>query len=178
MTRYLFSILAFVAFAFPFPAVAQETNQPPKLVESYKDWRVYHYGSGESEICYILSEPTSKRPRGVNRGPVFFTITHRGDGTRNEVSMRAGYSFSSKSKPFARIGNTNFSFYTGVKEGDERAHWAWMRTTQEEDELIAAMKQGNEMVIKGTSSRGTITTDRYSLLGVSAALESIDKTCN
>ncbi len=33
------------------------------------------------------------------------------------------------------------------------------------------------MVVKGTSSRGTLTTDTYSLTGFSAALQSIDKAC-
>ena len=177
----------FIAFAFalalaglgPFLAVhAQEREQEPQLVEIYKDWRVYHYISAEEELCYIVSEPISKRPRGVNRGQVLFTVTHRGGVVRNEVGWRAGYQFSSTSKPFAKIGGREFSFYTGVKEGDdERAHWAWMRNSEEEEDLVAAMKGGNTMTIKGTSSRGTLTTDRYSLLGFTKALERIDEIC-
>jgi hypothetical protein len=39
------------------------------------------------------------------------------------------------------------------------------------------MRAGSTMVVKGTSARGTRTTDTYSLKGVSAALDAIDKAC-
>ncbi|MCY4034259.1 MAG: invasion associated locus B family protein [Hyphomicrobiales bacterium] len=157
-------------------AFAQSANTP-ELIEVHRDWSVYHYGTGANEICYVFSKPKSQRPKGLNRGRVFFTVTHRADGTRNEVSLRAGYKFSAKSKPFAKIDNKEFSFYTGVQEGDERAHWAWMHSQDDEASLVRSMKNGSQMVIKGTSSRGTITTDTYSLLGVTKALEAIDKRC-
>ena len=170
---------AALALLSPSPgARAQQEAQAPRLVETHRDWLVYHYGSGAEEICYILSEPTSKRPRRANRGRVFFTLTHRAGGVRNEIGLRAGYKFSTRSKPFAEVGGRKFFFYTGVKENDEeRAHWAWMHTPQDEGDLVAAMRRGNEMIVKGTSSRGTLTTDRYSLLGFTKALERIDGMC-
>ena len=173
----LFAVAAFGANFAVSDARAQSPDAP-KLTETYRDWSVYHYGSGAGEICYVLSKPKRERPSGLNRGRVFFTVTHRADGTRNEVSLRAGYKFSPKSKPYARIGNEDFPFYTGAQEGDEeRAHWAWMHTHSEEAALIEAMKKGDQMTIKGTSSRGTLTTDTYSLLGVTKALAAIDKKC-
>ncbi|MGB1026239.1 MAG: invasion associated locus B family protein, partial [Rhodospirillaceae bacterium] len=39
------------------------------------------------------------------------------------------------------------------------------------------MKRGRDMIVKGTSSRGTVTTDTYSLSGVTAAMNAIDKAC-
>ena len=44
--------------------------------------------------------------------------------------------------------------------------------------LVNAMKRGNELVFKGTSERGTLTTDSYSLKGVTAAMKAIDKACS
>ena len=158
-------------------ARAQGEAPPPRLVQEHRDWRVYHYGSGEAEICYILSEPVSKHPKGAHRGKVFFTVTHRAGGVRNEIGLRAGYKFNSRSKPFVQIDGRKFSFYTGISEGEERAHWAWMRSPEDEATMVAAMKGGNEMVVKGTSSRGTLTTDRYSLIGFTRALERIDGMC-
>lgn len=177
--KRFFTIFALVAFGASITidnTLAQTANAPERIGE-HGDWLVYHYGSGVDEICYILSEPKRKHPGGLNRGRVFFSVTHREDGTRNEVSLRAGYKFSSKSKPFAKISGREFSFYTGVQEGDERAHWAWMHSPEDETAFIEAMKKGSEMVIKGTSSRGTLTTDTYSLIGVTKALEAIDKKC-
>ncbi|MCY4033088.1 MAG: invasion associated locus B family protein [Hyphomicrobiales bacterium] len=173
----LFAVAAFGA-NFAISDARAQSPDAPKLIENHRDWSVYHYGSGAAEICYVLSKPKRERPSGLNRGRVFFTVTHRADGTRNEVSLRAGYKFSPKSKPYARIGNEDFPFYTGAQEGDEeRAHWAWMHTHSEEAALIEAMKKGDQMTIKGTSSRGTLTTDTYSLLGVTKALAAIDKKC-
>ena len=161
-------------FAGAGALLAQEA---PQLVEEHRDWRVYHYGSGDSEICYILSEPVERLPKGVQRGKVFFTVTHRAGGVRNEIGLRAGYQFNARSKPFVQIDGRKFSFYTGISEGEERAHWAWMRSPQDEATMVAAMKKGNDMVVKGTSSRGTLTTDRYSLIGFTRALSRIDGLC-
>ncbi|MGZ8996253.1 MAG: invasion associated locus B family protein [Rhodospirillales bacterium] len=43
--------------------------------------------------------------------------------------------------------------------------------------MLDAMRAGRQMVVKGTSTRGTLTTDTYSLNGFSTALQSIDKAC-
>ena len=43
--------------------------------------------------------------------------------------------------------------------------------------IVAAMKAGRQMIVRGTSTRGTLTTDTYSLSGFSAALAAIDKAC-
>ena len=43
--------------------------------------------------------------------------------------------------------------------------------------LVRAMKSGNRMVVYGTSSRGTKTTDTYSLSGFTAMKKRIDKAC-
>ena len=42
---------------------------------------------------------------------------------------------------------------------------------------MAALKAGTTLVVRGTSQRGTNTTDTYSLRGVTAAMTEIDKAC-
>ena len=49
--------------------------------------------------------------------------------------------------------------------------------TADEKKLIDAMKRGAEMSVTGTSSRGTLTRDNYSLAGISAALDKVAATC-
>ena len=166
-------------------AGAQEAAAP-RLMETHRDWQVYQYRNGETHLCYVHAVPRSKSPRNVERGQVFFTVTHRSGGVRNEISLRAGYPFSDQSKPFVEVDGRRFAFYTGVEEGaftgaaedEERAHWAWVRAPEEEAQLVDAMKQGNEMIVKGRSQRGTVTTDRYSLLGFTKAMEHIDGLCS
>ena len=43
--------------------------------------------------------------------------------------------------------------------------------------LVESMRAGVEMTVRGTSARGTDTTDTYSLSGVTAAMGEIDKAC-
>jgi len=43
--------------------------------------------------------------------------------------------------------------------------------------MITAMKRGSKMLVVGTSSRGTVTTDTYSLSGFTKTKSTIDKTC-
>ena len=54
---------------------------------------------------------------------------------------------------------------------------AWATDASADKALVAAMKAGRRMIIKGTSSRGTLTTDTYSLSGLTAAIKAIDKAC-
>jgi hypothetical protein len=54
---------------------------------------------------------------------------------------------------------------------------AWADSADRDRAIVEAMKAGSSMRLKGTSWRGTETTDRYSLSGVTAALEKIDAEC-
>ena len=47
----------------------------------------------------------------------------------------------------------------------------------QEAALVEAMKKGTKMTVTGTSQRGTVITDTYSLSGVTAALDAIAKEC-
>ena len=42
---------------------------------------------------------------------------------------------------------------------------------------VDAMRAGASMIVKGTSSRGTLTEDEFSLFGFSAGHRAIDKAC-
>ena len=69
------------------------------------------------------------------------------------------------------MGNQNFKLFT---DGDT----AWARDERTDKSLVEAIRTGSAMVIKGTSNRGTTTTDTYSLSGTSQAYEAINKACN
>jgi hypothetical protein len=68
------------------------------------------------------------------------------------------------------IGTQSFALFG---QGEQ----AWTRDGNGDAQLVKAMRAGATMVVKGTSARGTLTTDTYSLKGVSAALDAIDKAC-
>ena len=168
----------FIFAAALTPLASAQADASPKLLGSFKKWNAYVYGSGAERICYIMSEPTKMAPRSANRGDVFVMLTHRpSQNVRNEISTRAGYIFDSKSRPFVKIGDKKFQMFTGVKDGGEVAHWSWLEATGDEARMVKSMRAGSAMTIKGTSKRGTLTTDTYSLSGVTAALKRINSAC-
>ena len=147
-------------------------------VAEYGDWRMFVSGAGQSKNCYIAGEPKRSMPKNARRGDVFLIVAHRpGQGVRNEVSVRIGYPFSATSEPFARVGSDEYAFFTGVQVENGADEWAWLETLDDQSRLVTAMKRGNEMVFKGTSARGTLTTDSYSLKGVTAAMKALDAAC-
>ncbi|HEY4344919.1 MAG TPA: hypothetical protein VGN05_11275 [Parvibaculum sp.] len=150
----------------------------PKLLGKFDDWAAYSFGSGTDRICYVLAEPKTQEPKGAKRGDVYFMVTHRpGRNIRNEISMRAGYAFSATSKPFAMIGKDRYQMFSGVSEGGEHQYWAWLDSTKDEGKMVKAIRAGSTMVVKGTSSKKTLTTDTYSLKGSGSALSKIDAAC-
>ncbi|MGK2742480.1 invasion associated locus B family protein [Tepidicaulis sp. LMO-SS28] len=166
-----------VAAAFLFSA-APALAETPRLLGTFNDWAAYTFGTGSDRICYAMTEPKEQLPRGVTRGDVFLMVTYRpSQNTRNEIGMRAGYVFDEKSNPYAEIGSDTFQMFTGVDKGGEARHWAWLENSSDENRMVNAMKRGSDMTIRGTSSRGTLTTDRYSLSGATAAMERVAEAC-
>jgi len=148
------------------------TTDEPKLLGSFKDWFVYSAGKGANRTCFAVSMPTESTPTNVNRDKVSFLISWwPAQKTRNEPSIVAGYQFKPMSIAIAQIGSDKFEF-ANVKDNG-----AWMNTPADEQKLIAAMKRGSGMSVTGTSSRGTLTRDDYSLAGISAALEKLAASC-
>ena len=54
---------------------------------------------------------------------------------------------------------------------------AWSRDAKSDTALVKAMMRGRRMRVRGTSARGTVTTDTYSLLGFTKAYRAIGKAC-
>ncbi|WP_320144446.1 invasion associated locus B family protein [uncultured Cohaesibacter sp.] len=133
-------------------------------VEQFKDWGAYVFNDPQrGKMCFAVSQPKDMEPKNVNRDPVYFFITTRPrEGVREEVNVITGYPYKEGSKTSIQVGSDTFSLYTS---GDG----AWLENAAEEARLVNAMRAGASMVVKGTSSRGTLTVDTYSLSGVTAA---------
>ena len=68
-------------------------------------------------------------------------------------------------------------FITGVARGQGRSHAIRFAEEGADAKLVQSMIRGADMVVQGTSSRGTLTTDTYSLKGFTAAYKAINKAC-
>jgi invasion protein IalB len=153
----------------------QAAEQKPALIGDFRDWHVYRMGAGANRLCYALSEPKQMSPAGANRDQVSFLIsTWPGRNVHNEPSVVPGYPYRVGSKVQVQVGNARFDFFTR-NEGDNGG--AWAQIAADEPKLIAALKKGSTMTVTGTSQRGTLTRDNYSLSGISAALDKLQAEC-
>jgi invasion protein IalB len=91
---------------------------------------------------------------------------------KDEVSMLVtGYAFKPNSEASLSIGSTPFAMYT-QNDG------AWVKNAADEARMVDAIRKGADMAVKGTTSRGTQTTDTFSLKGVAQALDRVAQECN
>ena len=145
----------------------------PNLLGQYGDWGAYAAASGGGKVCYALATPASTRTTPANRprDPVYLFISTRpGENVHNEVSVIIGYQLKPDSEVNAEIGNNKFVMYT-------KADGAWLSNAAEEARMVETMRKGADIVITGTSARGTQSTDRYSLKGLSQTLDRTAKEC-
>ena len=150
------------------PAAAQQGGQ--QLLGQFADWSAYTATTDKGKVCFVISQPKSRAPEGLKRDPAYFFVTHRaGDRVRNEVSLQVGFAYRQGSTAAVAIGPDTYNLVTQ----DERA-WS---NGQDDAKLVASMRKAGDMVVKSTSTRGNVTTDTFSLKGVSAALDRIDQEC-
>lgn len=160
------SMLPLLALVLATPARAED-----KVLGLFQDWGAQTFTEGGRTGCSIWSRPQKEEGDYTRRGAVYAYVTHRPwDKRVSEVSFVAGYTFGKDAEVNVQIGNTRFTLFT---DGDT----AWSRTAADDKKLVEAMRRGATMVVSGVSSRGTKTTDTYSLLGFSKALDTINEAC-
>jgi hypothetical protein len=155
------------------PPAAPAGDAQPTLLGQYGDWGAYTASPGGSKVCFALAKPktTKMEPAGRQRGQSYLFVSIRpGEKVKNEVSVIIGYPFKSSSDATAEIGTAKFAMYT-QNDG------AWIKNVGEETRMVDAMRKGVDLTVKGTSGRGTQSTDQYSLKGLAQALEKIEQEC-
>lgn len=150
------------------PAAAEEQ---PQYLATHRDWHTFQYTENGHRVCYMATRPTKEEPGNVRRGDVFLLVTHRpAENSRDVVSIVTGYTYKPGSEVTLTIGNNTFRLFT---DNDT----AWARDAATDRAIVQAMTNGSTMVVRGTSARGTNTTDTYSLRGFSAAHAQINQAC-
>ncbi len=149
------------------PALADDV----KLLDKYKDWSAYA-AAGSPKVCFAVAQPKASLPKKVNRDPIYFYISQwPADNVTNEVSVKMGYPFAAGAKVTVTVGTAKFELFT-KDEG------AFVEKPDVESKLIDAMKNASTMKVEGKSSRGTATSDTYSLTGLGDALDRAAKECS
>ncbi|MBO6826980.1 MAG: hypothetical protein JJ879_12315 [Sneathiella sp.] len=167
------SFLSLLTGAFLISAApAEAAKTDPRALGTFKDWSAYTWAEEGQKICYMLSRPIKSLPTNVRRGDIYIMVTYRPKSRiKEEVSHVTGYPYKDKSVVDVTIDKRKFKMAT---DGDA----AWLPGADMDPKMISAMRSGSKMIIKGTSSRGTDTTDTYSLQGFTAAHKQIRKSCN
>ena len=167
---------AVVAGALPSAASAADKDKPTTL-GAFKSWTAYAAGTGDSKTCYTLAQPQSSLPKHAKRDPIFFLVSDwPARKTKGETEVVPGYKYKDGSKVTVEIGSDKFAFFT-KNDGQGGDGTAWIEDLSSEGRMVDAMRRGSQMTVTGTSARGTLTRDTYSLGGISQALDAIHKAC-
>jgi invasion protein IalB len=164
-----------ISFFFCFALVHFLPNfaraQESSLINSYEDWYVFVTKQDNASVCFLSSKATKSEGNYSKRGDVLFIVTHR--PAKKEfgvINFQTGYIFKEDLNPVITIGNNNFSLFAHGSDG-------WAKNTQTDIAIVKAMINGSQMFINGISSRGTKTTDTFSLRGFTAAYKAASKAC-
>ncbi|HHG89124.1 MAG TPA: hypothetical protein ENJ90_01415 [Devosia sp.] len=172
MTRGNFTRILACALLLSPTGLSSVVAQEVEKLGTFQFWTAWKGSDANGLLCYVSSQPQQALPTNVNRDPIhFLVIDRKGLGTSNEVQTLVGYPLETDSTPEVSIDGRSYDM---VVEGSA----AWLASASEEGAFVAAMKAGSEMIVKARSQRGTDTTDTYSLLGVTAALNKINSDCN
>ncbi|HVX73439.1 MAG: invasion associated locus B family protein [Devosia sp.] len=204
--RLLPGLMATVLAASAAPALAQSAPTNLGTFKAWTAWQGKDdYGKiCFISAAPDSSEPTQVNGKPINRDPAHFLVIHRDkapainpDGSaakdakgnpvfrkvRNEVQTLIGYPMQPTSASFTHSADIDGKAWpmksipddpsTAIKDDEA----AWLASMDDEPGFVAALKKGSKLVVHGTSSRGTKTTDTYSLSGVTAAMDAIDKAC-
>lgn len=163
-------ITLFIVLVFSF-SVSQAHAEDPKLLSEHGVWSAYTFKENGKKVCYMVSKPQKAEGDYTKRGDIFALISHRpAEGSRNVFSYITGYSFKQGSGATVDIDDKEYVLFT---QGDT----AWAPDAVGDNRLALAIRNGSKMVVNGTSSRGTETTDTFSLKGSSAAYNAITRAC-
>src|SRR5215467_2301889 len=152
----------------PAPGGAQ-----PTLLGQYGDWGAYTASPGGRKICFALAKPanSSTSPPNRPRDPAYmFVSTRPAEKVKDEVSVIFGYGLKPNSDANIEVAGGSYAMYT-------QADGAWVKNAAEETKLVETMRKGQDLTVKGTSAKGTLSTDVYSLKGLSLALDKVGQEC-
>ena len=163
---------AAAALALLLALPAAQALGTPRRIGAWRDWSAWQLGSGKEQECFAHSLPKHSEGKYSKRGQVSVAITRRPAAkVANEVSFTAGYSFRADSELLVHIDGKTFRLFVD-------RDMAFARDTATDATLVKAMKKGSKMIVEGVSSRGTKTTDTYSLSGFTAAQRAATRACS
>lgn len=164
----LFFVLFLALGAGPvLPVLAQSVTQ----IGTFKDWSAYSASEGAGAMCFAMSKPTTVDPQPDGYTQAYLYLTHRpAENISNELNLVAGFEFAPDQPATLSVGGRSFDLFT-------QKDAAWLLDEKQADDLAGAMRAGDSLTIQGTTGKGILVTETFSLSGATAASKAIDAGC-
>lgn len=171
ITKNVQAAVAAIAILFASLATLPAHAQGTKVVKAFNAWTLYSHQGAPADICFISTQPRETKPSELQRDRAYFYVSSWvKDGIRSQVSVLLGYDLEDQSAITVTIGGSQYELF--AKDGK-----AFVGDATQELKLIDAMKRGNFMTVKAKTKDGTETTDTYSLIGATAAMNALRAGC-
>ncbi len=142
----------------------------PKSTGKYKNWESFNAQTEKGKICFAQTVPTKRVPTTFKRGESRLFVTFRpNESIKDEISVTSGHPYKS-STVVAKSGKNNYTFFS-------RDNFAWLLDTREERNFIKLMKRATNLMVIAKSTKGSETTDHYSMMGFTKAYNTAKKSC-
>jgi hypothetical protein len=162
-------VLFILVFALA-PIGAQATSQPESLGENGA-WSGYTFTENKQKVCYLTGTPKASEGDYTKRGDVFLFITHYPQSNVfDDLYFDMGYPLKKGAEGTVSVEKTSFSVI-----GDKNHLFSADR--KQDKKIINALKQGDTLVVKSVSQKGTKTTDTFDLKGFVKTYQAISKAC-
>lgn len=169
--------IAATVFVVAIVLAAADAGAEQRVIGTFTDWTAFVDQENGNRLCYIGAAPEQEEGDYTRRGNTYTLVTIRPQAhSHGVVTVEAGYPYRDGSTVTVEIDGNAFELYTRNRDGDGMGD-AWAFGDDGDKALVRAMRAGRTMVVKGTSSRGTRTTDTYSLLGFTAAYNAMEQAC-
>lgn len=163
--RFIFSFSAVMAVILSTFSTAHA-----QLLDSVQgDWNVFSMTQQGKKVCYIASAPKQKTGNYKHRSDPYVLVTHINTNV-DEASTTSGYPYKQGSEVALTVEGKNYKLFT-------KGELAWAYDTSQDHQIVADMKAGSSLKVKGNSTKGTYSTDTYSLKGFTAAYNRMKALC-
>ena len=145
------------------PAAAQSVQ----ALGEFRDWNAYSAADGTGQVCFAMSKPTDVSPAVDGYTQAYLYLTNRPtEGVTNEVNLVAGFNFAPDQPATLTVSGKSFALFT-------QRDAAWLLDSTQNDDLAGALRAGSTVTIEGTSEKGILVTETFSLSGATAASRAI-----
>ncbi len=176
------SVAAGLFLLCPALAFAAAGHPGAQAIGQFGAWEAAYFMANGAKVCYMATPPAStestKPVKGRDTNVLFFITHWSSEEDSNAVTISTGYEYKPGTKAVVSINGKEYSLAVGGGDTGAGADMAWMEDNAQEAALVADIKSGSTLTVTGTSKRGTVITDTYSLKGSSDAYAAIGKACN